>query len=135
PNGAGSPDATHLGACGFTYGLGSTWRSGIVKNCPSNAYLESDHIFLNSTITSSYIARVISGSVIPNPPISVVDEPRPVPNSKRPPEMWSIIATRSATRAGWLTGGVTLMMPLPTWMLFVRASTHGINTSFAEMCE
>ena len=48
---------------------------------------------------------------MPKPPISVVDEPRPVPNSKRPLETWSIIATRSATRAGWFTGGVTLMMP------------------------
>ena len=53
---------------------------------------------------------------MPKPPISVVDEPRPVPNSKRPLERWSSIATRSATRAGWFTGGVTLMIPLPTWM-------------------
>ena len=72
---------------------------------------------------------------MPKPPISVVDEPRPVPNSKRPPETWSIIATRSATRAGWLTGGVTLMIPLPTCICSVRASTHGISTSLAEMCE
>ena len=57
------------------------------------------------------MSRVSSGSVMPKPPISVVDEPRPVPNSKRPLETWSIIATRSATRAGWFTGGVTLMMP------------------------
>ena len=44
---------------------------------------------------------------------SVVDEPRPVPNSKRPSERWSSIATRSATRAGWFTGGVMLMIAEP----------------------
>ena len=60
---------------------------------------------------------------MPKPPISVVDEPRPVPNSKRPPDTWSIIATRSATRAGWFTGGVTLMMPLPD-VDAVRAGEH-----------
>src|SRR5689334_14772331 len=52
-------------------------------------------------MASSYISRVTSGSVMPKPPISVVELPRPVPNSKRPPETRSIIATRSATRAGW----------------------------------
>ena len=88
-----------------------------------------------SRIASSYMSRVISGSVMPKPPISVVDEPRPVPNSKRPFETRSIIATRSATRAGWFTGGVTLMIPDATWMFCVRASTHAISVSLAEMCE
>ena len=68
---------------------------------------------------SAHMALVWSGSVIPKPACSVVDEPRPVPNSNRPPERWSIMATRSATRAGWLTGGVMLMMPLPRWMFSV----------------
>ena len=49
--------------------------------------------------------------------------------------MWSIIATRSATRAGWFTGGVMLMIPLPTWMRSVRPAMYGMSTSFAEMCE
>ena len=64
------------------------------------------------------MSLVSSGSVMPKPPISVVDEPRPVPNSNRPFETWSIIATRSATRAGWFTGGVTLMIPRPDVDLF-----------------
>ena len=117
------------------YGLGNTLRSGMEKKRPSCEYGSSFHMRLNSTIASSYMSRVSSGSVMPNPPISVVEEPRPVPNSKRPLDTWSIMATRSATRAGWLTGGVMLMMPLPTCSCSVRASTHGISTSFAEMCE
>jgi hypothetical protein len=32
------------------------------------------------------------------------------------------MATRSATRAGWFTGGVMLMIPLPMWMLSVTAA-------------
>ena len=41
-----------------------------------------------------------SGSGMPKPFCSTVDEPRPMPNSKRPSERWSSNATRSATRAG-----------------------------------
>ena len=72
---------------------------------------------------------------MPKPPCSVVDDPRPVPNSKRPPERWSSIATRSAMRAGWLTGGVTLMIPEATWIRSVRARMYGITISLAEMWE
>ena len=50
---------------------------------------------------------------MPKPFCSVVEEPRPVPNSKRPSERWSSMATRSAMRAGWFTGGVMLKMPEP----------------------
>ncbi len=32
------------------------------------------------------------------------------------------MATFSATRAGWQTGGVMLMIPEPMWMLSVMAS-------------
>ena len=65
---------------------------------------------------SATISRVMSGSGMPKPFCSVVDEPRPVPNSKRPSERWSSMATRSAMRAGWFTGGVMLKMPEPMWM-------------------
>ena len=71
--------------------------------------------------------------MMPKPACSVVDDPRPVPKSKRPPERWSSIATRSAMRAGWLTGGVTLMIPEATRMRSVRARMCGITTSLAEM--
>ena len=72
---------------------------------------------------------------MPKPRCSVVDEPRPIPNSKRPPDRWSSIATRSATRAGWFTGGVMLKIPVPRWMLSVRAATYARNDSLADRCE
>ena len=62
------------------------------------------------------------GLGMPKPCCSVVDEPRPMPNSKRPSLRWSSIATRSATRAGWFTGGVMLKMPEPMWMRSVAAA-------------
>ena len=80
-------------------------------------------MYLNCGMVSSTISLVSSGSMIPNPFCSVLDEPRPMPNSKRPPLRWSIIATRSAMRAGWFTGGVTLMIPEPMWMFSVFAAT------------
>ena len=58
-----------------------------------------------------------------------------MPNSKRPSLRWSIIATRSATRAGWFTGGVMLKMPVPTWIRSVLAATKARNDSLAERCE
>ena len=61
---------------------------------------------------------------IPNPPHSADDEPRPVPNSTRPQERWSIVAMRSATRAGWFTAAVMFVIAVPTWMRLVRAATH-----------
>ena len=64
-----------------------------------------------------------------------LDEPRPMPNSKRPSLRWSSIATRSAMRAGWFTGGVMLKIAEPTWSCSVRAATKPRSTSFAERCE
>ena len=86
-------------------------------------------------MVSSHISVVTSRVGMPKPNTSVVDEPRPVPNSKRPSERWSSMATRSAMRAGWLTGGVVLKMAEPTWILEVRAATKERNTSGAGMCE
>ena len=43
---SGLPAATHIGGCGFTYGFGSTLRSGIEKNLPSNVVRSSRHILL-----------------------------------------------------------------------------------------
>ena len=81
------------------------------------------------------MSRVVSMESMPNPSTSTDDEPRPVPNSKRPGASWSSIATFSATRAGWHTGGVMLMMPDPMWMLSVIASAYAIHASLAERCE
>jgi len=72
-NVSGLPAATHNGGCGFTYGFGNTLRSGIAKYLPSKLYGSSRHIFTISRIASSYMSLVSSGSVIPKPPISVVD--------------------------------------------------------------
>ncbi len=59
---------------------------------------------------------------MPKPACSVVDEPRPMPSSKRPSLKMSSMAARSATRAGWFTGGVTFMIPEPRWMRSVMAA-------------
>src|SRR2546422_5046645 len=88
-----------------------------------------------SRSASSNMARVVSPSGMPKPLNSVEDEPRPVPNSKRPSLRWSSMATRSATRAGWLTGGVRFQIAEPTWMRLVRAAMKGSTTSEAERCE
>ena len=45
------------------------------------------------------------------------------------------MATRSAMRAGWFTGGVMLKMPEPMWMLDVRAATKARNDSESDRCE
>src|SRR2546427_1430188 len=88
-----------------------------------------------SRSASSNMARVVSPSGMPKPLNSVDDEPRPVPNSKRPSLRWSSMATRSATRAGWLTGGVRFQIAEPRWMRVVRAAMKGSTISEAERCE
>src|SRR5947199_6494165 len=131
-NVGGEPQATHIGGWGLLYGLGSTLRWGIEKKRPSyGPYIPWRHILVNSTIVSSHMSLVTSRDSMPKPNTSVVDEPRPVPNSKRPSERWSSMATRSAMRAGWLTGGVVLKMAEPTWILEVRAATKERKTSGA----
>src|SRR5262245_62128841 len=40
----GLEHATHIGGCGLEYGLGSTFRSGIRKYWPWNAYGSSRHM-------------------------------------------------------------------------------------------
>ena len=69
------------------------------------------------------------------PKTSVVDDPRPVPNSKRLSIRWSSSATVSATRAGLFTGGVMLKIAEPRWMRSVCAPTYDRNTSGPGMCE
>src|SRR5438093_8951481 len=88
-----------------------------------------------SRSASSNMPRVVSPSGMPKPLNSVEEEPRPVPNSKRPSERWSSMATRSATRAGWLTGGVRFQIAEPRWMRVVRAAMKGSTISEAERCE
>ncbi len=88
------------------------------------AYSSWSHILGNSAIVSSQSSFVWFMSVMPgmNPRISWLPAPRPVPNSKRPSERWSSIATFSATFTGWLTGASGLKMPEPRWMRSVACA-------------
>ncbi len=105
-------------------------RGGILKKRPSNpGYSPSSHILGISAIASSYMSLVISSDSMSKPKTSVDEEPRPVPNSKRPSKRWSIRATFSARRAGWLTFGLTLRMAAPTWIWSVCAATKLPKTS------
>ncbi len=56
------------------------------------------------------------------PRISWLPAPRPVPNSKRPSEMWSSMATRSATFTGWFTWGSGLKIAETMWMRSVAVA-------------
>ena len=69
-------------------------------------------------MTSSQISRVLDRSSMSGRKarISWLPAPLPVPNSKRPSERWSSIATRSATFAGWFTCGSGLKIPEPRWI-------------------
>jgi hypothetical protein len=123
------PAATHIGGWGFFHGLGSTLRVGHVDSrwgmenaSPSWRYSVSRHMSTNSRMTSSHIALVASVPGMPKPVTSRLPAPRPVPNSNRPSLRWSSMATLSATRAGWFTGGERLKMPEPRWMRSVTAA-------------
>ena len=78
-------------------------------------------------------ASFLSARATPKPPISVSVAPSPVPNSTRPPEMMSRLATRSATRAGWLIAGGIWMIPWPRRICFVRAAAAARTTSGAAL--
>src|SRR5262245_54297856 len=134
-NVGGLEHATHIGGCGFEYGFGRTFRSGMRKYFPSNEYGSSIHMRGICSIDSRHMGFVSDADGIANPPHSADDDPRPVPNSTRPFERWSIVAMRSATRAGWFTAAVMFVIAVPTWICFVRAATNERNTSGAGWCE
>ena len=103
--------ATHTGGCGFCTGFGTTLRGGMVTYSPAWPVKGVSVRQRSATRRpSSHIARFCSGSM-PNPPSSASDDDSPVPKSARPPDTRSSIATRSATRAGWLNGGGVCTMP------------------------
>src|SRR5437016_13835937 len=80
---------------------------------------------------SRHMGLVSAADGMAKPAHSADDEPRPVPNSTRPSERWSMTAMRSATRAGWFTAAVMLTIAVPTWMRLVRAATQERYTSGA----
>ena len=103
--------ATHRGGCGRCRGLGTTLRTGICQNSLSQpAKGSSTNIRAIPSMASSHISRLRVRS-IRKPPSSAAEDDSPVPNSTRPPEIRSSVATRSATRAGWLTAGGICTMP------------------------
>ena len=113
----GLPAATHIGGCGSLYGFGSTLRGGIEKNLPSKLYSFSRHIFLNSgdDLVEHLLGQL--GVVDAEAALLGASTSRgPCRTRSGPRDRWSSIATRSAMRAGWFTGGVMLKMPLPRWM-------------------
>jgi hypothetical protein len=58
---------------------------------------------------------------MPNSSTSLARLPGPMPKMRRPPLIWSNIATSAATVAGWLCG--RLMTPVPRRMRDVLCST------------
>jgi hypothetical protein len=103
--------ATQTGGCGFCTGLGTTLRGGMVTYGPAWPVNGVSVRHRSATRSpSSHIARFSSGSTR-KPPSSASDEDSPEPKSARPFDTRSSIATRSATRAGWLNGGGVCTMP------------------------
>jgi hypothetical protein len=64
-------------------------------------------------MVSRHMALVMSTLGMSKPRTSVLDDPRPVPNSNRFSVRWSSSATFSAMRCGLLTGGVMLKIADP----------------------
>ena len=125
---------THMGGCGFCTGLGRTLRSGIEKQRPSYAKGSSAHMRGSTRTNSSQVFLVSSGSTW-KPPSSVQVEERAVPNSRRPSEMRSRAAARSATRMGWFISGTHTTAPWPTRTRRVWAAMAASTTSGAEQWE
>ena len=125
---------THIGGCGSWNGLGMTLRAGISKRAPSQPKSSLVHIWGITRTNSSHVFLVSSGSA-QNPPSSVHVLDRAVPSSKRPLEMMSSAAARSATRIGLFISGTHTTAPWPTRMRWVCAATAVRKTSGAGQCE
>ena len=127
--------ASHRGGCGRCRGLGTTLRGGIDRNGPSCPLNGSSVMQRRTTSRPSRHAARFSSIVMSNPPSSTSVPDSPEPNSTRPLDRRSSVATRSAVRAGWLYCGAVWMMPWPIRMFFVRWLTAARNTSGAEEWE
>ena len=124
--------ATQSGGCGFWSGLGTMLRGGICQNWPVQpANGSSTNMRQIASIASSHIARFCVRSTR-KPPSSAPELDSPVPKSTRPSEIRSSVATRSATRAGWFTGGGIWTIPWPRRIREVRTAAAGRKTSGAE---
>ncbi len=94
--------ATQSGGWGFCIGFGTTLRGGICTKRPSTPVNGVSVMHRRATWSpSSHASRLVAGSTR-KPPSSASEPDSPDPNSTRPPESRSRVATRSAVRAGWL---------------------------------
>ena len=124
--------ATHSGGCGFCMGLGTTMRSGMFQTLPACSLGPSLNMGRMARTASSKISRLFS-MVTPNGSSSVIEALSPMPNSQRPFDNRSSVATRSATRVGWLV--VTWKMPWPRRMFLVRWLAAARKDSGEGECE
>ena len=116
------PPPTSAGAAS-SHGLGSTLRGGTLKNSPSKRVLLgaphlgelADHL-VPHRLGDRGVGDVEAGDLA-----GCRRRGRCRTRSGRS-ERWSSIATRSATRTGWFTGGVMLKIPDPRWIRSVTAA-------------
>ena len=78
---------------------------------------------------------MVSSGSAPKPLSSGHVAERPVPSSRRPPEMMSRTAARSATRMGLWYCGTHGMTPCPTRIRSVWAAAADKKMSGPEQCE
>ncbi len=94
--------ATQSGGCGFWRGFGTTLRGGIFTQRPSTPPKGVSVRQRTATSRPSCHCSRFSAISTLKPPISPVVADSPEPNSTRPFDNKSSVATRSAVRAGWL---------------------------------
>ena len=94
--------ATQSGGCGRWRGFGTTFRGGICTQRPSMPVKGSSVMQRITASRPSLHWSCFSARGMPKPPSSIVVVDSPEPNSTRPPETRSSVASRSAERAGWL---------------------------------
>jgi hypothetical protein len=109
-------------------------RSGMENMRPFQAKRSCIHI-LGMTRTNSSQVFFVSSGLAPKPLSSGHVAERPVPNSKRPPEMMSRTAARSATRMGLWYWGTHATTPCPTLMRLVMVAADDRKMSGPEQCE
>src|SRR5215472_13347583 len=120
---------------GLLYWLGEHVARGHGEVFADEARVGVHHHHIGDLFDSLPPHRTTLSRVYTNPSSSARDADSPVPQSTRPPETKSRVATRSATRAGGLYPGGIKTMPCPRRMRRERWDAAARNTSGAEECE
>ena len=105
----GPPVPTRIGS-GFCTGFGSHGQSVISKWRPLKVVRSFASIEDTISIASANLSTrsFASNNSMPNALCSFTCQPAPMPSTKRPPDMLSIVAARLAMSAGWfMVVGVT----------------------------